>query len=40
MLLLLNNDYDAMKKILKLNRFLAKLWDSRHKIYLTPYSRM
>jgi len=26
MLLLLNSDYGAMKKSLKLNRFLAKVW--------------
>jgi len=30
MLLLLNSDYGAMKKTLKLNRFLAKVWASRH----------
>jgi len=41
MLLLVNSDYGAMKKSLKLNRFLAKLWDSRHaKFISTPYSRM
>jgi len=34
MLLLLNSDYGAMKKTLKLNRFLAKVWTSRHKIDL------
>jgi len=34
MLLLLNSDYDAMKKSLKLNRFLAKVWAPRHEIYL------
>jgi len=33
MLLLLNGDYGAVKT-LKLNRFLAKVWASRHKIYL------
>jgi len=33
MLLLLNSDYGAMKKTLKLNRFLDKVWASRHKIY-------
>jgi len=32
--LLLNSDYGAMKKTLKLNRFLAKVWASRHQIYL------
>jgi len=32
MLLLLNSDYRALKK---LNRFLSKVWASRHKIYLT-----
>jgi len=35
MLLFLNSDYGAMKKTLKLNRSLAKVWASRHKIYLT-----
>jgi len=30
MLLLLNSDYGAMKRSLKLNRFLAKVWASRH----------
>jgi len=36
MLFLLNGDYGAMKKTLKLNLFLAKVWVSRHiKIYLT-----
>jgi len=36
MLFLLNSDYGAMKKTLKLNRFLAKVWVSRHiQIYLT-----
>jgi len=30
MLLLLNSDYGAMKKTLKLNRFLAKVWASKH----------
>jgi len=34
MLLLLNSDYGAMKKSLKLNRFLAKVWASKHEIYL------
>jgi len=34
MLLLLNSEYGAMKKTLKLNRLLAKVWASRHKIYL------
>jgi len=34
MLLLLNSDYGAVKKTLKLNRFLAELWASRHNIYL------
>jgi len=34
MLLLLNSDYGAVKKTLKLNRFLAKVWASKHKIYL------
>jgi len=39
MLFLLNSDYDAMKKTLKLNRFLAKVGVSRHKkIYLTAIS--
>ena len=37
MLLLLNSDYSATKKTLKLNRFLAKVWDSRHiKCMLQP----
>ena len=35
MLLLLDSYYGAMKKTLKLNRFLAKDWASRHKIYIT-----
>jgi len=35
MLLLQNSDYSAMKKTLKLNRVLAKIWASRHKIYIT-----
>jgi len=35
MLLLLNSDYGAVKKILKLNRFWAEIWASRHKIYIT-----
>jgi len=35
MLLLLNSYYSAMKKTLKLNRFLPKVWASRHKIYIT-----
>jgi len=35
MLLLLNSDYGEMKKTLKLNRLLAKVWASRHKIYVT-----
>jgi len=40
MLLLLNSDYGAMKNTLKLNRFLAKVWASRHiKFIPTPYSR-
>jgi len=33
MLLLLNSDYGAVKKTLKLNRFLAKVWASRHTLY-------
>ena len=41
MLSLLGTDYGAMKKSLKLNRFLAKVWASRHiKFISTPYSRM
>jgi len=41
MLLLLNSDYGAVKKTLKLNRFLAEVWASRHtKFISTPYSRM
>ena len=41
MLLLLNSDYGTMEKILKLNRFLAKVWASRHiKFISPPYSRM
>jgi len=39
MLLLQNSDYGAVKKTLKLNRFLAKVWASRHKIYLTAIFR-
>jgi len=35
MLFLLNSDYGAMKKTLKLNRFSAKFWASRHKMYIT-----
>jgi len=35
MLLLLDSYYGAMKKTLKLNRFLAKICASRHKIYMT-----
>jgi len=38
MLLLLSSDYSAMKKVLKLNRFLAKVWTSRHKIYIAAIS--
>jgi len=41
MLLLLNSDYGAVKKTLKLNRFSAEVWASRHtKFISTPYSRM
>jgi len=41
MILLLNSDYGAVKKTLKLNRFLAKVRASRHlKFISTPYSRM
>jgi len=35
------SDYGALKSTLKLNRFLAKVWASRHiKFISTPYSRM
>jgi len=41
MLLLLNSDYDAVKKTLKPNRFLAKSLASRHiKCISPPYSSM
>jgi len=42
MLLLLNSDYNgAVKNTLKLNRFLANVWASRHmKFIWTAYSRM
>jgi len=41
MLLLLNSDYSAIKKTVKLNRFLAKVSASRHmKCMPPPYSRM
>jgi len=41
MLLLLNSDDGAMKKTLKLNRFLAKFLAWRHiKFISPPYSRM
>jgi len=41
MLLLLNSDYGTMKKNLKLNRFLAKVWASTHiKFISPPYSCM
>jgi len=40
MLFLLNSDYGAMKKTLKLNRVLAKVWSSRHIWCISPpYSR-
>jgi len=32
MLLLLNSDYGAVKTTMKLNRFLAKIWASRHRL--------
>jgi len=35
MLLWLNSYYGTMEKTLKLKRFLAKIWASRHKIYIT-----
>ena len=35
MLLLLNSDYGAVEKTLKLNLLFAKVWASRHKIYIT-----
>ena len=35
MLFLLKSDHAAMKKTLKLNRFLAKFSASRHKMYIT-----
>jgi len=35
MLLLLDSYYGAMKMTLKLNPFLAKVWASKHKIYIT-----
>jgi len=35
------SDYGAMKKTLKLNRFLAKVWASGHRKFISPpYSRM
>jgi len=34
MLLLLNSDYGAVRKTLKLNRFLAKVWASRYTKFL------
>ena len=41
MLFLLNSDYGAMKTILKLKHFLAKVWASRQtKCISPPYSRM
>jgi len=41
MLLLLKSDHGAMKKTLKLNRFLDKISASRHiKCISPPYSRM
>jgi len=41
MVFLLNSDYGAMEKTVKLNRFLAKVWASRHaKFFSPPYSRM
>jgi len=36
MLLLLNSDYNAVKKTLKLNCFLAKVWASRHTKFISP----
>jgi len=35
MLLLLHSDHGALKKTLKLNRSLAKVWASRHWMYIT-----
>jgi len=41
MLLLLNIDYGAVKMTLKLNRFLAKVWASRHMKFISaPFPRM
>jgi len=35
MLFSLNTGYGTMKKTLKLNHFLAKVWTSREKMYIT-----